>query len=71
MIDVPVETGLIRPVLLLIVATPVALLVHDPPVVVFVKDAVCPMQYSVVPALVVIGDVTVTVTTLEQFEAFV
>lgn len=40
MFDVPVETGVIRPVLLLIVATPVALLVHDPPVVVFDKDAV-------------------------------
>jgi len=71
MLDVPVETGLIRPVLLLIVATPVALLVHDPPEVVFVREAVCPMQYRSAPALAVIGDVTVTVTTLEQFEAFV
>jgi hypothetical protein len=44
MFDVPVVTGVIRPVLLFIDAIPVALLVQDPPVVVFDKDAVCPMQ---------------------------
>ncbi len=56
---------------LFMVATLVVPLVQAPPEVVFVREAVCPMQYRSAPALAVIGDVTVTVTTLEQFEVFV
>jgi hypothetical protein len=67
-VAVPAVSGLIAPVLLLIVAIEVALLAHVPPDVAFAIVVFCPIHTSVVPVIEFIGAVTVTVTTWEQLE---
>lgn len=63
MVDVPAETGLTTPVLLLTVATAGAELDHAPPDVAFVKVVLCPIQTNETPELAPIEVVTVTATT--------
>ena len=61
-VPVPVTTPDAEPT----VATPVALLVHVPPLVVLVSVVVIPTQVLAVPAIASGSGLTVTVTDLKQ-----
>ena len=60
---VPAVTGLMTPVLLFMVAMAGVALVHTPPEVAFVREALCPIHNRVTPEFAPIGPEIVTVAT--------